>query len=178
MPRMSRFDWIIVAGAMMIAGYESMSLIGGVAEFLSAQREASVERSLLDIQLRPNVLDNIAEGSIRQFGITRISEAEYTISSTADSWTSNVDDLRWQARIKPSFRNGKCDGLRLVGITSDSIYAALGFRSGDVVHYINGFALNGSDSAPMVYQHVRDAAYLDVEFERRGVALRRRYWLR
>ena len=100
---MSRFDWIIVAGAMMIAGYESMSLIGGVAEFLSARREASVERSLLDIQLRPNVLDNIAEGSIRQFGITRISEAEYTISSTADSWTSNVDDLRWQARIKPSF---------------------------------------------------------------------------
>ena len=58
-----------------------------------------------------------------------------------------------------------------------AVRVAVGERH-EHVHYINGFALNGSDSAPMVYQHVRDAAYLDVEFERRGVALRRRYWLR
>jgi len=174
---MSRFDWIVGVTAMAIAGYESISLIGGVAEYLSSRRETRIDGFRLDDQAQPSDLDFEADELLHRLGILRVSGWEFAISRSAASSLSNVDDLRWRARIEPSFKDGRCDGFRLVRIASDSIYAALGFRNGDVIHYVNGFALYSPESGVALYRHLREAAYMDVEFERRKVALRHRYWL-
>lgn len=164
-PRMSRFDWIVGAVAMMVAGYESMSLIGGVVELLAARRDAGIEGSGLDIHTPPGELSFAARALMRTYGVTRISKAEYEVSSTDST------------RFERSFRDGECDGFRIVTVPVDSIFTALGFQPGDVIQYVNGIAITSGDSALFAYQHLRDAAYVDVGFERHGIALTRRYWL-
>ena len=142
---------------MTIAGYESMSLVGAVAESLSPRREPGIESSRLEPTSR--------------FGITRISEAEYLVD-TAANWP--LDEYCGAPSIAPSFKSGKCDGLKFLTVRPDSPYAELGFQRGDVVRSINGFGLCSPELTLTAYH----ARYLDVEFERRGAILRRRYWLR
>src|SRR5439155_8149541 len=43
-----KFDWMVGVVAMTIAGYESMSLVGAVAESLSPRREPGIESSRLE----------------------------------------------------------------------------------------------------------------------------------
>jgi hypothetical protein len=172
---MSRFDWIIVAGAMMIAGYESMSLIGGVAEFLSARREPSIERPRLDIHTPSSEFGAATRESTSRFGITRISEVEYDVD-TSTNWP--LDDYCGASPFVRWSKNGKCDGFKFITVSADSVYATLGFQRGDIIHYVNGFAICSVELMLTAYQHRHDAKYLDVEFERRGAILKRRYWLR
>jgi len=170
-----KFDWIVGVAAMTIAGYESMSLIGGVAESLSARREPGVERFRLDIQEPRDDVGSSLEDVRARLGITRISETEYAVASRTNSYSC---EGALGAKIERSFRNGEIDGFRFARSAPDSVYAALGFRSGDFVHYISGFATTDPDAALTVSQHLRGVAYVDVEFERAGTTLTRRYWLR
>jgi hypothetical protein len=67
---MPKFDWIVGVVAMTIFGYESMSLISGVAESLSSRRQPRIDGSRLE--------------SKSQFGITRISEVKYLLDTPAN----------------------------------------------------------------------------------------------
>ena len=176
---MSKFDLVAEAIAMAIVGYASMSLIGSFAEFPALRREPSARQSRLGIDVPQGDRSAAAEDSMSQFGIIRISESEYDVTTEKSGYSStdSIDDMRVAARVEPSFRDGKCDGFRFVSMTPDSIYAALGFRSGDVVHVVNGFPMCSPELTLTAYQHWREARYLEVEFERRGAILKRRYWL-
>ena len=116
---------------------------------------------------------------MRRFGILRISADEYNVDIAAIS-RSSTDPQDYdcsRARIVHSFKSGQCDGFRFATVNAESVEAALGFRSGDVVHVVNGFPMCSPELTLVAYQHWREARYLDVEFERRGAILKRRYWL-
>ncbi len=69
-------------------------------------------------------------------------------------------------------------GFRLVWAQPGSLYARLGLVGGDTVRRINGFALDGPESALAIYGRLREASQLDVELERSGTVLRREYEIR
>jgi len=67
-------------------------------------------------------------------------------------------------RILPHMANGQCDGFRIYGVRSDSLLFAMGLRSGDMIHEINGRELSTPGSVLELYASL--PPYLDVTLTR------------
>lgn len=78
-------------------------------------------------------------------------------------------------RVVPSFKNGVTSGFKLLAIVPDSLYAKIGLQNGDIVHRIGGYELNSAEKRLEIYQKLREANRLELEFERRGETVRRTY---
>jgi len=172
---MSKLECAFIAVVMMIAGYASMNFIAGFARTpasvgLPPQRHLAAQEKAFDLS---------SVRSASRFGVTRVADGEYAVdvASFDSEWATPCDPRRW-ARFEPSCKDGECDGFTLVALPQDSSYAALGFRSGDLIKAINGIPLNGADSALAAYDLLQRANYWEVEFERHGVTVRHRYWRR
>lgn len=81
------------------------------------------------------------------------------------------------ARVIPSVTDGRPSGFKLYAVRPDSLYAALGLRSGDTVVAVNGLPVTNPDTALEAYTRVRAADHLDVELRRRGQPLTLHYRL-
>lgn len=102
-------------------------------------------------------------------GITKVSETQYTIArSEVDNALSNLSQVATQARIVPSFKNGKPNGFKLFSIKPGSIYSKIGLKNGDVIQKINGYEMNSPDKALEIYQKLKDATSVSIELQRRG----------
>jgi general secretion pathway protein C len=78
---------------------------------------------------------------------------------------ANPAQLVRQARVRPYSKEG-LEGMRLSRVRRGTIPRLLGLRSGDVVQSINGLQLGSMDGAMSVYQQLRTASNLTVEFTR------------
>jgi general secretion pathway protein C len=102
-------------------------------------------------------------------GVTMVSETQYTVErSEVDGALANLSEVATQARIVPSFKNGKPNGFKLFSIKPGSIYSKIGLKNGDVLHKINGYEINSPDKALEIYQKLKDASSVSIELERRG----------
>ncbi len=90
---------------------------------------------------------------------------------------SNPTLLR-QARLVPSIRDGRPDGLRLFAIRPGSVFSLIGFENGDTIRTINGFELTHPDKALEAYTRLRNASQLSVGLLRRGQPLTLEYTIR
>lgn len=80
-----------------------------------------------------------------------------------------------QGRIAPNFKNGKRDGLKLVGLSPDSVYSQLGIQSGDVLQSFNGKQINTTQQAMELLDQLKTSGNVTVEIERRGKKKRMQY---
>ena len=104
-------------------------------------------------------------------GVTKVSETDYRVErAEVDRVLANLNEVAMQARIVPSFRNGKANGFKMFSIKPGSIYAKIGLQNGDVIQKINGFEMNGVDRALEVFAKLREATSLVVDILRRGEA--------
>lgn len=102
-------------------------------------------------------------------GVTRLSNTDYRIErSEVDKSLTNLNEVATQARIVPSFRNGKANGFKLFSIKPGSIYSKIGLQNGDVIQKINGYDMNSPDRALEIYTKLRDATSLTIELMRAG----------
>jgi general secretion pathway protein C len=102
-------------------------------------------------------------------GVTKLSETDYRVERTeVDRVLANLNEVAMQARIVPSFKNGKANGFKMFSIKQGSIYSKIGLQNGDVIQKINGFEMNSPDRALEVYSKLRDATSLVIEIQRRG----------
>lgn len=109
-------------------------------------------------------------------GVRQVSENDYAITQERLNTTlSNLNMVATQARIVPSFKNGTANGFKLFSIRPGSIYSAIGIQNGDVITRINGFEINSPDKALEIYQRLRDARNVEIDVERRGQMLKKRY---
>ena len=109
-------------------------------------------------------------------GVTRISETEFNIEKKEiDSVLGNLSSVATQARIVPSFKNGKPNGFKLFSIKPGSIYSKIGLRNGDVIQKVNGYEMNSPDKALEIYQKLKDAQNVTVDLQRRGRAMTMNY---
>ena len=102
-------------------------------------------------------------------GVTKMSDTDYRVDrSELDRTLANLNEVATQARIVPSFKNGKPNGFKLFSIKPGSIFAKIGLQNGDVIQKINGYDMNSPDRALEIYTKLRDATSLTIDLQRRG----------
>jgi len=102
-------------------------------------------------------------------GIHKIDDTTFEVDrALIDKLLQNPLAASKGARVTPSIKNGKPNGIKLYAIRPSSIYSKLGLANGDTIHSINGFELDSLDKGLEVYQKVKDATSLDVATTRRG----------
>ena len=88
--------------------------------------------------------------------------------SQMESAVKDVNNLMKQIRIRPNFRNGKPDGLRLTGIRPNSIFYNMGLKSGDVLTGVNGKHIESVDDVFKLYQNIQSSSRVQLQIKRRG----------
>lgn len=112
-------------------------------------------------------------------GVTKLSDSDYRVErAEVDRTLANLNEVATQARIVPSFKNGKSNGFKLFSIKPGSIYSKIGLQNGDVIQKINGYDMNSPDRALEVYTKLRDATSLTIELQRRGQSQTMNYAIR
>jgi general secretion pathway protein C len=109
-------------------------------------------------------------------GIRKIDENTYEVDrSLIDKLLQNPLAASKGARVTPSIKNGKPNGIKLYAIRPSSVYSKLGLSNGDTIHSINGNELDSMEKGLEVYQKVKDASSLQVSVTRRGKPLTLNY---
>ena len=85
------------------------------------------------------------------------------------SAVQDVNNLMKQIRIRPNFRNGKPDGLRLTGIRPNSIFYNMGLKSGDILMGVNGKNIESVDDVFKLYQNLQSSSSIQLQIKRRGL---------
>ena len=102
-------------------------------------------------------------------GVKQTGGDEYEIPrAEIDNVLSNLNQIATQARIVPSFHNGKANGFKLFSIRPGSLYSKIGIQNGDIIQKINGFEINSPDKALEIYSKLKDAQQISVDLVRRG----------
>jgi general secretion pathway protein C len=102
-------------------------------------------------------------------GIKKLDDTTFEVDrALVDKLLANPLAASKGARVTPSIKNGKPNGIKLYAIRPSSIYSKLGLANGDTIHSINGFELDSLDKGLEVYQKVKDASSLQVSVTRRG----------
>lgn len=111
--------------------------------------------------------------------VKKTGKNEYTIPrGEIDNVLSNLNQVATQARIVPSFKNGKSNGFKLFAIKRNSLYSKIGVKNGDVVQRINGYELDSPDKALQIYSKLKDASNISVDLIRRGKTMSLNYNIR
>jgi general secretion pathway protein C len=119
----------------------------------------------------PAVASSGFGATIRQTG-----PETYTIQrQDVENTLANMAQLASHARVVPSFNGGISRGFKLFAMRPDSIYTRLGLKNGDVLQRINGFSLDSPTRALEAYNHLKDAARIELEIERDGQPLRKTF---
>jgi len=101
--------------------------------------------------------------------IKKMSDTEYEIpKDEIENVLGNLNVIATQARIVPSFRNGKANGFKLFSIRPGSLYSKIGIQNGDVIQKINGYEINSPDKALEIYGKLKEASSITVDLIRRG----------
>jgi hypothetical protein len=104
-------------------------------------------------------------------GIRKISDTSFEVdAAVVTAMQSDVALLRG-ARVVPSMKDGKPNGLKVYAIRPNSLFALLGFNNGDTIESINGKPLTDANSALAVYTGVsaiKAGDSISVTITRRG----------
>lgn len=108
--------------------------------------------------------------------IKRTSANEYNIDRTMLMEELNdLSKLGTQARVVPNYKGGKYEGFKLIGVRPNSLYRAIGIRSGDIVKEVNGHELNSPNKAIKLFDELKTESAIAVQVERGGRAVQLHY---
>jgi general secretion pathway protein C len=110
--------------------------------------------------------------------IEKKSENSFVIDrSEIEAAVNNVEKLLTQARAYPAYKDGKPNGLKITSLRSDSIFAKLGLRRGDVLKKINGIDVDMSKGFQLLAQ-LKDEKNVTIELERQDKPITQEYEIR
>ncbi len=88
---------------------------------------------------------------------------------------NDLTKLGMQARVVPNYKGGKYEGFKLIGVRPNSLYRAIGIRSGDVVKSVNGAELNSPNKAITLFEELKNQSKITVDVERGGRSMQLLY---
>jgi general secretion pathway protein C len=102
-------------------------------------------------------------------GVEKTGANQYVVDQKVlDEILENPEKLYTQVRVTPhKGSGGNIDGYRMTGIRRNSIFYKLGVKNGDVVHSVNGKALNSMSSAMEAYNSLANAKNFNFDITRR-----------
>nr|WP_272491420.1 type II secretion system protein GspC [Corallococcus exercitus] len=122
----------------------------------------------------PPVAVNVHPGAALGRGIHETGADTYAVPrEDVTEALTHLDDLMMQARVVPSFRDGRAVGFKLFSIREGSFYSRLGLRNGDVLQRINGLDLDSPDKALEAFNTLREARRIELQIERGGAPVRK-----
>lgn len=110
-----------------------------------------------------------APAPVGRWPVRKVDDTRYVVDFTRLSAIPQDEWLEGRA-IPHRDAQGDVDGMRLTGISADSLGAALGLRNGDVVNRIDG-QLAGADAAIDVLAKMRRGQRMEMAVTRRGEPL-------
>ncbi|MFP2897657.1 type II secretion system protein GspC [Corallococcus sp. 4LFB] len=156
-----------------------------VSDTLQGARVFAIEREriLLLVDGRLEYIDgtgsvapvpvNIQPGAALGRGIRETGADTYAVPrEDVTEALTHLDQLMMQARVVPSFRDGRAVGFKLFSIREGSLYSRLGLRNGDMLQRINGLDLDSPDKALEAFHTLRDARRVELQIERGGAPVR------
>jgi len=103
--------------------------------------------------------------------VAKTGEWEYKIDKTMlDEQLNDLSALGSQARVVPNYVGGKYSGFKLVGVRPNSLYRAIGIRSGDVVKRINGMEIDSPNKALQLFEKLQNSRRISLDMQRGGVS--------
>ena len=109
-------------------------------------------------------------------GVTKMSGTDYRVErAEVDKALANLNEVATQARIVPSFKNGRANGFKMFAIKRASIYDKIGLQNGDVIQKINGYEMNSPERALEIYSKLSNATSLSIELSRGSVTMTLNY---
>lgn len=85
-----------------------------------------------------------------------------------NKYIDDVGGLGSQARVIPNHVGGKTHGYKLVGVRPNSLFRAIGIRSGDVIMSVNGQSINSAAKALGLFDKLKTESAVNISIERRG----------
>lgn len=99
--------------------------------------------------------------------IKQVSDNQWILDRRElDESLKNLPQLLTQARIIPSFKDGKPDGFRIFAIAKDSLYARIGLKNGDILHRINSVDVSSPQNFMKVIEQLKDESNISVDLVR------------
>lgn len=138
-------------------------------------RPSSAPRQLTPNAIKTPRVNNTPLANTRE-AVKKVSDTEFVVQRGA--LNKQIDDpkaLAEQGRIAPNFKDGKRDGLKLVGLSPNSVYSQLGIQSGDVLQSLNGKKIDTTSQAMDLFEQFKSSGEVVVEIERRGQKKRMQY---
>ncbi len=84
--------------------------------------------------------------------ITNEGTTKVISRSAVQESMNNLHNLLSQVRVRPYFRDGKADGLLVTDIQSESLFAELGLKNGDVIQGIDDRIIQSPEDVLEVYK--------------------------
>ncbi len=104
-------------------------------------------------------------------GISKVGGGVYHIEKKMfDELLAKPNDLIAKTRIVP-----RDDGIKILGLKSESVFFQIGLRNGDVIHQINEVALNNVQNALMLFNDLGNQNQFSIDFTRGGKRQSHRY---
>lgn len=151
---------------------ERLDLLGAVAPRVAAKTDEPAKTD----DAAGTGADLIAEADS---AIKKIDDNTFEISRAyIDKVLADPSMLMRQARVVPSVKDKKGDGVKLYAVRPNSLFAKIGLQNGDTLHSINGFELTSLDKGLEVYQKLKSATSLSVQTTRRGQPVTMQYTIK
>ena len=100
--------------------------------------------------------------------ITKKGQGQYEVErSMLDEQLEDLTKLSRQARVIPHYVKGKTQGFKIVGVRPNSLYSALGIRSGDILKGVNGEQITSPTKALQFLEALKTTSQVTIDIERR-----------
>lgn len=109
--------------------------------------------------------------SPKQEGIKQMSEWEYQIDrNRLNEELQDMGKLGRDARVMPNYDrdSGTYQGFKLIGVKPNSLYRAIGIRSGDVLLQVNGQELSSPTKALELFNQLQTSSNITIDIMRQG----------
>lgn len=107
----------------------------------------------------------------KQEGIKQLSEWEYQIDrNRLNEELQDMGKLGRDARVMPNYdrESGTYQGFKLIGVKPNSLYRAIGIRSGDVLMQVNGQELSSPTKALELFNQLQTSSNITIDIMRHG----------
>lgn len=112
-----------------------------------------------------------ATETAKQEGIKQMSEWEYQIDrNRLNEELQDMGKLGRDARVMPNYDrdSGTYQGFKLIGVKPNSLYRAIGIRSGDVLLQVNGQELSSPTKALELFNQLQTSSNITIDIMRQG----------
>jgi len=104
-------------------------------------------------------------------GVKQLGPWEYQLDrGMLNEQLQDLAKLGREARVIPNYDkdSGTYKGFKLIGVRPNSLYRALGIRSGDVIQQINGEELSSPGKALELFTQLQNSSSITLDIARRG----------